>query len=120
MTRSRVPLLSALALLLPLAPLTLGGPASAAEPTGRAAGSAQTPALLTVTNPGFEQGRTGWRFTSGTGVATNYPHGAARLAYLDGGAGKKVSQTVTATGRGRTTYPPGSRRAGRTATTPPA
>ncbi|MFD9306226.1 hypothetical protein ACFWCB_26830 [Streptomyces sp. NPDC060048] len=105
MTRSRVSLLSALALLVPLTPLALGGQASAAAPRDTAAGQAAlaappAPAPLTVTNPGFEQGGTGWRFTAGTGVATNYPHGAARLAYLDGGPGMKVSQTVTATGRG--------------------
>lgn len=98
MTRSRVPLLSALALLLPLTPLALGGPAAAAPP-GAAAGQ-EPPAALAFTNPGFEQGATGWQFTSGTGVATNYPHGGARLAYLDAGPGMKVSQTVTATGRG--------------------
>ncbi|MCP3753705.1 hypothetical protein [Streptomyces sp. TBY4] len=104
MTRSRVSLLSALALLLPLTPLALGGQASAVaqDPAGTQAPAVMptAPAPLTVTNPGFEQGRTGWQFTSGTGVAANYPHGAARLAYLDGGAGKKVSQTVRATGRG--------------------
>ncbi|MCX5130220.1 hypothetical protein [Streptomyces sp. NBC_00347] len=102
MTRSRVSLLSALALLLPLTPLALGGRAAAVAQTAPAPtpASAPAPAPLTVTNPGFEQGRTGWQFTSGTGVATNYPHGAARLAYLDAGSGMKVSQTVTATGRG--------------------
>ncbi|MFG2999886.1 hypothetical protein [Streptomyces sp. NPDC048340] len=101
MTRSRVSLLSALALLVPLTPLTplaLGSPAAAAPP-GTAAGQA-APAALAVADPGFEQGGTGWQFTSGTGVATNYPHGGARLAYLDGGPGMKVSQAVTATGRG--------------------
>ncbi|MFF3618932.1 hypothetical protein [Streptomyces sp. NPDC002467] len=101
MSRSRVPLLSALALLAPLAPLVFGGPAAAASPGPAARPPAPAaPALLAVTNPGFEQGGTGWEFTSGTGVATNYPHGGARLAYLDGGPGMKVSQTVTATGRG--------------------
>ncbi|MFE9221192.1 hypothetical protein ACFYN3_33280 [Streptomyces lavendulae] len=101
MTRSRVSLLSALALLLPLTPLALGGQASAAAP-GPAAGRAvpPAPAPLAVVNPGFEQGAAGWRFTPGTGVATNYPHGASRLAYLDAGPAMKVSQTVTAAGRG--------------------
>ncbi|MFJ3928443.1 hypothetical protein [Streptomyces sp. NPDC090022] len=97
MTRSRVPLLTALALLATLAPLTLGGPASAAPPD---AAGRPAPGPLTVVNPGFEQGTTGWQFTSGSGVATNYPHGGARLAYLDGGPGLKVSQAVTSTGRG--------------------
>ncbi|MFE2249577.1 hypothetical protein [Streptomyces lavendulae] len=101
MTRSRVSLLSALALLLPLTPLALGGQASAAAP-GPAVGRAvpPAPAPLAVVNPGFEQGAAGWRFTAGTGVATNYPHGASRLAYLDAGPAMKVSQTVTAAGRG--------------------
>ncbi|MFJ5546607.1 hypothetical protein [Streptomyces sp. NPDC093225] len=53
-------------------------------------------APLTVLNPGFEQGTEGWQFGPGTGVATNYPHGAGRLAYLDAGPGRTVAQTVTA------------------------
>ncbi|MGP3980449.1 hypothetical protein [Streptomyces sp. KR80] len=90
MRPARLPLLTALALLVPLAPLTAAAGTAAAGP-----------ALLTVTNPGFEQGSEGWTFTAGTGVATNYPHGGRRLVYLDEGAGKKVSQTVTAIGAGR-------------------
>ncbi|MFI8106074.1 hypothetical protein [Streptomyces sp. NPDC086023] len=57
-------------------------------------------APLTVLNPGFEQGAEGWEFGPGTGVATNYPHGGGRLAYLDAGAGRTVSQTVTAAAAG--------------------
>ncbi|WP_327357985.1 hypothetical protein [Streptomyces sp. NBC_01304] len=91
---ARLSLLSALALLVPLAPLTLSGSASA-KPH-----KAAVPALLTVANPGFEQGATGWQFTAGTGVAPNNPHGGTKLIYLDAGAGKKVTQTVTATGPG--------------------
>lgn len=49
---------------------------------------------LLVANPGFEKGADGWTFTVGTGVATNYPHGGARLIYLDDGPGKSVSQTI--------------------------
>ncbi|GAA3074660.1 hypothetical protein GCM10017562_48230 [Streptomyces roseofulvus] len=93
MTRSRTALASAVALLAALAPLTTV-PAAAGTPAPAA------PAVLTVTDPGFEQGGSGWEFTSGTGTAVNYPHAGSRLAYLDAGAGRKVSQTVTATGRG--------------------
>ncbi|MDF2710641.1 MAG: hypothetical protein K0R62_6293 [Nonomuraea muscovyensis] len=50
---------------------------------------------LIVANPGFEKGTEGWTFTQGTGVATNRPHGGARLAYLDAGPGMSVSQAVT-------------------------
>ncbi|MFF2045028.1 hypothetical protein ACFVVX_31895 [Kitasatospora sp. NPDC058170] len=99
MKRSRLSLLTACALL---APLVLGAPAAVAAPDrpGDPRAGAATPAPLTVVNPGFEQGDAGWQFTAGTGVATNYPHGGRKLVYLDDGAGKKVSQTVTATGRG--------------------
>ncbi|MFJ9680532.1 hypothetical protein ACIRP2_21110 [Streptomyces sp. NPDC101194] len=81
----RLSLLAALVLLAPLTPLVMGGEAAAAAPP-----------LLTLTNPGFEEDRTGWNFTSGTGVATNAPHGGTKLVYLDGGSDKKVSQAVTA------------------------
>ncbi|MFF9475124.1 hypothetical protein ACF1E9_21195 [Streptomyces roseolus] len=93
MTRSRTALTSAVALLTALAPLT-APPALAATP------SATAPAVLAVSDPGFEQGGRGWEFTSGAGTATNNPHAGARLAYLDAGSDMKVSQTVTATGRG--------------------
>ncbi|MEV7211894.1 carbohydrate-binding protein [Kitasatospora cineracea] len=53
-----------------------------------------------VTDPGFEQGGGAWQFTDGTGVATNNPHSGGTLAYLDDGAGRTVSQTVTANGPG--------------------
>ncbi|MFD8415949.1 hypothetical protein ACFV2Q_30040 [Streptomyces sp. NPDC059650] len=100
MTRSRTTLLTALALLAPLLPLPLGGTPAAALDAGVERPDRAAPAPLTVLDPGFEQGATAWRFTAGTGVATNYPHGGRRLVYLDAGAGKKVSQTLTATGRG--------------------
>ncbi|WP_282696927.1 hypothetical protein [Streptomyces sp. CC208A] len=93
MTRSRTVLASAVALLAALAPLT-AAPAAAGTPPSAA------PALLAVSDPGFEAGGQGWEFTSGTGTATNYPHAGARLAYLDAGSGLKVAQTVTATGHG--------------------
>ncbi|KUJ67411.1 hypothetical protein ACZ90_28445 [Streptomyces albus subsp. albus] len=102
MTRSRLTLLSALALLTPLVPLTLGS--AAADPADRSAPAERhgtaAPAPLTVADTGFEADRPGWEFTPGTGVATNLPHGGRRLAYLDAGSGRKVSQTVTATGGG--------------------
>ncbi|MEU5220590.1 hypothetical protein AB0G79_30910 [Streptomyces sp. NPDC020807] len=96
MSRTRLSLLSAVALLASLAPLAATGiPAAAATPSQ---GPADAP--LTVANPGFEHGVSGWEFTSGAGVGTNYPHAGNRQAYLDAGSGRKVSQTVTATGRG--------------------
>lgn len=103
MTRSRTTLLTALALFAPLAPPALAQGASPAGAAGHPAGAVAAravPAPLPVVNPGFEQGATGWQFTGGTGVATNYPHGGDRLVYLDAGAGKKVSQTLTAIGPG--------------------
>ncbi|MEV6235446.1 hypothetical protein [Lentzea sp. NPDC051838] len=51
---------------------------------------------LTLVNRGFENGPTGWRFSAGTGTATNNPHTGSGLAYLDGGAGKTISQSITA------------------------
>lgn len=92
MTRTRTTLLLAAALAF-LAPLATAH----ADPVRP---SAPAPAPLAVTDPGFEQGGTGWEFTAGTGVAVNNPHAGSRLAYLDAGSGMKVSQTVTATGHG--------------------
>ncbi|MFF5763881.1 hypothetical protein ACFY8F_15260 [Streptomyces tanashiensis] len=89
-TRTTLLLAAALAFLAPLA-------TAHADPVRP---SAPAPAPLAVTDPGFEQGGTGWEFTAGTGVAVNNPHAGSRLAYLDAGSGMKVSQTVTATGHG--------------------
>ncbi|MFG2143044.1 hypothetical protein ACGFRG_02435 [Streptomyces sp. NPDC048696] len=97
MSRSRVTLLATAALLVPLA-LAPTAAAGTGAHTARG-GSAGAPALLTVVDPGFEAGGSGWEFGPGTGVATNNPHDGRRLAYLDAG-GKNISQTVTATGRG--------------------
>lgn len=96
-SRSRTTLLTAVALLATLAPLATAQPSVAKAPVTKAPAS---PALLAVGEPGFETGGAAWEFTSGTGVATNNPHSGNRLAYLDAGSGMKVSQTVTATGRG--------------------
>ncbi|MFJ1829882.1 hypothetical protein [Streptomyces sp. NPDC088178] len=85
---ARLAVAATLATLAPFAPLTLGSPAIAAT------------SALTLSNPGFEHGTTGWTFTSGTGVATNAPHGGAKLAYLDAGSDNKVAQTTTASGDG--------------------
>ncbi|MFJ7493748.1 hypothetical protein ACIQZB_21425 [Streptomyces sp. NPDC097727] len=85
---ARLAVVATLATLAPLTPLTLGSPAIAAA------------SALTLSNPGFEDGTTGWTFTSGTGVATNAPHGGSRLAYLDAGGSHKVAQTTTASGDG--------------------
>ncbi|GGT56106.1 hypothetical protein GCM10010207_65220 [Streptomyces atratus] len=84
----RLAVVATLATLAPLTPLTLGSPAIAAT------------SALTLSNLGFEDGTTGWTFTSGTGVATNAPHGGSKLAYLDAGSGNKVAQTTTASGDG--------------------
>jgi len=73
--------------------------ASLVVPLGAVPAEAAT-GPLAVTNPGFEQGAAGWTFTAGTGVATNYPHGGNGLTYLDSGADKQVSQTVTASSAG--------------------
>ncbi|MGW4649280.1 hypothetical protein [Kitasatospora sp. NPDC004289] len=89
MRRASTTLLTALALLAPLAPQTF------------AVAEAATAKVPTVVNPGFELGTRGWNFTSGSGVATNYPHGGAKLAYLDGGPGFRISQTLTAPVDGR-------------------
>lgn len=59
---------------------------------------------LVVVNPGFEQDAEGWTFTPGTGVATNKPHGGAKLIYLDSGPGKSVSQAITVPATGRYTF----------------
>ncbi|MEU7576128.1 hypothetical protein AB0B50_00755 [Streptomyces sp. NPDC041068] len=102
---ARLATLAALAVLVPLTPLTLGDPATAAPATPAASAAPAAPAAPTapsaptplgIENPGFEQGTAGWTFTTGTGVATNQPHGGAKLAYLDEGEGKKVSQKITA------------------------
>ncbi|MFD4862694.1 hypothetical protein [Streptomyces atratus] len=85
---ARLAVVATLATLAPLTPLTLGSPAIAAT------------SALTLSNLGFEDGTTGWTFTSGTGVATNAPHGGSKLAYLDAGSGNKVAQTITASGDG--------------------
>ncbi|MEV5579645.1 hypothetical protein AB0L39_13915 [Streptomyces parvus] len=85
----RLTLLTSLAVLAPLVPFVpLGGAVAAPA------------AALSVTNPGFEDGTTGWTFASGTGVATNAPRSGSKLAYLDAGTSKKVSQTLTASGDG--------------------
>ncbi|MEU8516551.1 hypothetical protein AB0C76_33950 [Kitasatospora sp. NPDC048722] len=55
---------------------------------------------LLLANPGFEQGTEGWTFSTRTGLATNNPHTGTRLAYLDAGAGYRVSQEVTAVADG--------------------
>ncbi|MFF0483212.1 hypothetical protein [Streptomyces sp. NPDC004435] len=86
----RLTLLTSLAVLAPLVPFVSLGEEAVAAPSG----------AIAVVNPGFEQGTTGWTFTSGAGVATNAPRSGSKLAYLDEGATKKVSQTITATADG--------------------
>ncbi|GAA2694159.1 hypothetical protein GCM10010400_69670 [Streptomyces aculeolatus] len=91
---ARLATLTALATLVPLTPLVLSQPAGADARAGAATAAAPVP--LEVRSPGFEDGAAGWTFTSGTGVATNRPHSGKNLAYLDAGAGGKVSQKITA------------------------
>ncbi|MFI6094774.1 hypothetical protein ACIA8G_04430 [Lentzea sp. NPDC051213] len=66
-----------------------------ASPSGAA-----VPSLLTLVNRGFENGPAGWQFSAGTGTATNYPHTGSGLAYLNGGEGMQISQSVTAPAAG--------------------
>ncbi|MFE0702245.1 hypothetical protein [Streptomyces sp. NPDC058872] len=89
MRRTRPARMALVAALTLLTPLVLDGQVVAAGQP-----------LLTLANPGFELGSTGWTFTPGTGVASNIPHGGTKLVYLDAGAGRKVSQTVTAAAPG--------------------
>ncbi|WHY20040.1 glycosyltransferase family 39 protein [Paenibacillus sp. G2S3] len=46
------------------------------------------------TNGGFEEGISGWNFSSGTGVATNNPYNGSYLAYLDPGFDKTITQSI--------------------------
>lgn len=46
------------------------------------------------TNGGFEEGISGWSFSSGTGVATNNPYNGSYLAYLDPGFDKTITQSI--------------------------
>ncbi|WP_394851180.1 hypothetical protein [Pendulispora rubella] len=62
--------------------------------------SASPRPALAISDPGFEQGGAGWTFSTGTGVATNYPHGGTRLAYLDSGAGKALRQSISVAASG--------------------
>ncbi|MER6942907.1 hypothetical protein ABT294_02675 [Nonomuraea sp. NPDC000554] len=73
--------------------------AAALTPAHAAAGGGP----LVVVNPGFEKDAEGWTFTDGTGVATNKPHGGAKLIYLDAGPGRSVSQAITSPAAGRYT-----------------
>lgn len=96
MKPSRLMLLTAVALLAPMAPALSataapgGGVAPAADAT-----SADRPQLA-LDDPGFENGGTGWTFGAGTGVGTGNSHGGARFLYLDAGAGKSASLTLVA------------------------
>ncbi|GGG59604.1 carbohydrate binding domain-containing protein [Paenibacillus radicis (ex Gao et al. 2016)] len=46
-----------------------------------------------IKNAGFEAGTADWTFTSGTGIASNIPHSGSKLAYLDAGTAKQISQS---------------------------
>ncbi|WP_233181555.1 glycosyltransferase family 39 protein [Paenibacillus sonchi] len=49
-----------------------------------------------VPNGGFEEGTSGWSFSTGTGVAGNNPYSGAGHAYLDIGSDKSIQQTFGA------------------------
>ncbi|MCX5563045.1 hypothetical protein [Streptomyces sp. NBC_00038] len=91
MKPSRLMLLTAVALLVPLAP-ALSATGAAATTSGTTPAAPQ----LALINPGFEDGTTGWTFTSGAGVGEGNRHGGVRFLYLDSGAGKSGKQTLVA------------------------
>ncbi|MGW1208219.1 hypothetical protein ACWD5F_01130 [Streptomyces sp. NPDC002499] len=88
MKPSRLMLLTAVAVIVPLAP--------ALSATAAADGTSAARPQLTIPDPGFENGGTGWTFTSGAGVGTGNRHGGERFLYLDAGAGKSGQVTVVA------------------------
>ncbi|MRN55581.1 glycosyltransferase family 39 protein [Paenibacillus monticola] len=48
--------------------------------------------LSDFVNGNFEEGKSGWRFTEGTGVATNNSYKGSYLGYLDLGTGTSITQ----------------------------
>lgn len=88
MKPSRLVLLTAVALLTPLAPLTsaVAAPRTAAD----------TRPQLALPDAGFENGGTGWTFDPGTGVGEGNVHSGSRFLYLDAGAGKTARQVLVA------------------------
>jgi hypothetical protein len=84
MKPSRLMLLTAVALLAPMAPALSATASAAPRPQ------------LAIPETGFENGGTGWTFTSGAGVGTGNRHGGERFLYLDGGAGKSAQLTIVA------------------------
>ncbi|MFI6466431.1 hypothetical protein [Streptomyces sp. NPDC050538] len=84
MKPSRLMLLTAVALLAPMAPALSATASAAPRPQ------------LAIPDPGFENGGTGWTFTSGAGVGTGNRHGGERFLYLDAGAGKSAQLTIVA------------------------
>ncbi|MFF1449850.1 hypothetical protein ACFVYF_17180 [Streptomyces sp. NPDC058274] len=93
MKPSRLMLFTAVALLAPMAPALT----ATAAPAGDAApADAVARPQLALSDPGFENGGTGWTFGAGTGVGTGNRHGGVRFLYLDSGAGKTAKQTLVA------------------------
>ncbi|MFK4107005.1 hypothetical protein ACI2L1_44640 [Streptomyces sp. NPDC019531] len=84
MKPSRLMLLTAVALLAPMAPALSAHAAPGPGPQ------------LALPDPGFENGGTGWTFGPGTGVGTGNHHGGTRFLYLDAGTGKSAQLTVIA------------------------
>ncbi|MGW7041799.1 hypothetical protein ACWGDT_03570 [Streptomyces avermitilis] len=96
MKPSRLMLLTAVALLAPMAP-ALSATAASGDGTGAASDTASAARpQLALADPGFENGGTGWTFGAGTGVGTGNSHGGARFLYLDSGAGKSAELTLVA------------------------
>ena len=95
MKPSRLMLLTAVALLAPMAP-ALSAAAAPGDGMAPASDNASARPQLAIPDPGFENGGTGWTFTSGAGVGTGNVHGGNRFLYLDAGAGKSAELTIVA------------------------
>ncbi|MEU9343725.1 hypothetical protein AB0D74_21195 [Streptomyces sp. NPDC048278] len=88
MKPSRLMLLTAVALLTPIAP------AASATAAPRAATDSRP--QLALPDPGFENGGTGWTFGPGTGVGAGNVHSGSRFLYLDAGTGRTARLDLVA------------------------
>jgi len=95
MKPSRLMLLTAVAVIVPMAP-ALSAAAAPGDGMAPASDNASARPQLAIPDPGFENGGTGWTFTSGAGVGTGNVHGGNRFLYLDAGAGKSAELTIVA------------------------
>src|SRR5882757_4003018 len=96
MKPSRLVLLTAVALLTPMAPALSATAATGADGAPASDTAAASPPQLALSDPGFENGGTGWTFGAGTGVGTGNHHGGTHFLYLDAGAGKSARQALVA------------------------